>query len=60
MKSPARPFTPLAAAFLNVLSPCPRGWRYPTEDIAAVVKAAVDSCVWPMFEVENGVLPPDL
>ena len=47
-------YTP-GAAFLNVLSPCPRGWRYPTEDIAAVVKAAVDSCVWPMFEVENGV-----
>ena len=47
-------YTP-GAAFLNVLSPCPRGWRYLTEDIAAVVKAAVDSCVWPMFEVENGV-----
>jgi pyruvate ferredoxin oxidoreductase beta subunit len=47
-------YTP-GPAFLNVLSPCPRGWRYPASDVAAVVKAAVDSCVWPMFEVENGV-----
>ena len=47
-------YTP-GAAFLNVMAPCPRGWRYPTSDIAAVVKAAVDSCVWPMFEVVNGV-----
>ena len=46
-------YTP-GAAFLNVLSPCPRGWRYPAETIAAVVKAAVDSCVWPMFEVDHG------
>ena len=45
-------YTP-GAAFLNVLSPCPRGWRYPAETIAAVVKAAVDSCVWPMFEVDQ-------
>ena len=47
-------YTP-GAAFLNVLSPCPRGWRYPAADIAAVVKAAVDSCVWPLFEVVEGV-----
>ena len=46
-------YTP-GAAFLNVLSPCPRGWRYPAETIASVVKAAVDSCVWPMFEVDHG------
>ena len=49
-----RVYTP-GAAFLNVLSPCPRGWRYPAADIAAVVKAAVDSCVWPLFEVVEGV-----
>lgn len=42
-------------AFLNVMSPCPRGWRYETEDLAEICKLAVDSCVWPLFEVEHGV-----
>ncbi len=42
-------------AFLNIMSPCPRGWRYETEDLAEICKLAVDSCVWPLFEVENGV-----
>ena len=42
------------AAFLNVLSPCPRGWRYPAEDLAKITQLAVDTCVWPMFEVVEG------
>ena len=41
-------------AFLNVMSPCPRGWRYPTEDIATICRLAVETCVWPLYEVENG------
>ena len=46
-------YTP-GAAFLNVMSPCPRGWRYLSEDILKVTKAAVETCVWPMFEVIDG------
>lgn len=42
-------------AFLNIMSPCPRGWRYETEDLAEICKLAVDTCVWPLFEVEYGV-----
>lgn len=42
-------------AFLNVMSPCPRGWRYEAEDLAEICKLAVDTCVWPLFEVEYGV-----
>jgi pyruvate ferredoxin oxidoreductase beta subunit len=42
-------------AFLNVMSPCPRGWRYEPEDLAEICKLAVDTCVWPLFEVEYGV-----
>lgn len=41
--------------FLNVLSPCPRGWRYEMEDLAEICKLAVETCVWPLYEVENGV-----
>ena len=46
-------YTP-GAAFLNVMSPCPRGWRYPTEKIMDICKLAVETCYWPMFEVEHG------
>jgi pyruvate ferredoxin oxidoreductase beta subunit len=41
-------------AFLNVMSPCPRGWRYPSEKLMSITKTAVETCVWPMFEVEDG------
>jgi len=40
--------------FLNVLAPCPRGWRYDTEDLMKLNKLAVDTCYWPVYEVENG------
>ena len=40
--------------FLNVLSPCPRGWGYPTEDLMQINKLAVETCYWPLYEVENG------
>ena len=46
-------YTP-GAAFLNVLAPCPRGWRYDTPDIMDICKAAVETCYWPLFEVVEG------
>ena len=46
-------YTP-GAAFLNVMSPCPRGWRYPTEKIMDICKLAVETCDWPLFEVIEG------
>ena len=46
-------YTP-GAAFLNVMAPCPRGWRYPTENIMEICKLGVETCYWPLFEVENG------
>ena len=45
----------VGANFLNVLAPCPRGWRYPPEDLMSITKLAVDTCVWPLFEVVEGV-----
>ncbi len=41
-------------AFINILSPCPRGWRYNTPDIVELVKIAVQTRFWPLYEVENG------
>jgi pyruvate ferredoxin oxidoreductase beta subunit len=46
-------YTP-GPAFLNVMAPCPRGWRYPAEDLMEITKAAVETCVWPLFEVIDG------
>lgn len=41
-------------AFLNVLSPCPRGWGYETSNMMEMCRLAVDTCYWPMFEVVDG------
>ena len=46
-------YTP-GAAFLNIMAPCPRGWRYPSEDMMDICKLAVETCVWPLYEVVNG------
>jgi pyruvate ferredoxin oxidoreductase beta subunit len=43
-------------AFLNVLSPCNRGWRSRTDDAIALSKLAVETCYWPVYEIENGAL----
>jgi len=42
-------------AFINVLSPCPRGWRFDSKDTVKISKLAVQTNFWPLYEVENGV-----
>ncbi len=42
-------------SFINVLSPCIRGWRYDTKDTIAMSKLAADTCVWPLYEVDHGI-----
>jgi pyruvate ferredoxin oxidoreductase beta subunit len=41
-------------AFMNVLSSCNRGWRHATETTVELTQLAVDTCYWPLYEVENG------
>jgi pyruvate ferredoxin oxidoreductase beta subunit len=41
-------------AFMNVLSSCNRGWRHETDETIELTQLAVDSCYWPLYEVENG------
>lgn len=43
-------------SFLNVLAPCPRGWRYEVRDLMKISKLAVDTRFWPLYEIEEGVL----
>lgn len=40
--------------FLNILSPCPRGWRHDSSQSIEIAKLAVSTGVWPLYEVENG------
>jgi pyruvate ferredoxin oxidoreductase beta subunit len=41
-------------AFINILSSCNRGWRHPTETTIEMSRLAVDTCFWPLYEVEKG------
>jgi len=40
--------------FYHAFAPCPTGWRHPPEKTISIAKMAVDSNVFPLFEVENG------
>jgi pyruvate ferredoxin oxidoreductase beta subunit len=41
-------------SYLHVLSPCPTGWRYPTDLSIRLGRLAVETGVFPLYEVENG------
>jgi pyruvate ferredoxin oxidoreductase beta subunit len=41
--------------FMNILSPCNRGWRSRTDDSIQLSRLAVETCFWPLYEIENGV-----
>jgi pyruvate ferredoxin oxidoreductase beta subunit len=41
-------------AFINVIAPCPRGWRHDPAISIEVSQVATETCIWPLFEVENG------
>jgi pyruvate ferredoxin oxidoreductase beta subunit len=41
-------------AFMNVLSSCNRGWRHEAEETVELTQLAVDTCYWPLYEVEDG------
>ncbi len=41
-------------AFLHVMAPCPRGWRSDPAKSIDYSHLAVETCVFPLFEVVNG------
>lgn len=41
-------------SFINILSPCFRGWRSEAKDSIKLLRIAADTCYWPLYEVENG------
>ena len=40
--------------FLHFLTPCPTGWQYPSELSIEMGRLAVDTKIFPLYEVENG------
>lgn len=40
--------------FLQILAPCPPGWKSANEKTIELCRMAVDACIFPMYEVENG------
>ncbi|MDZ7261615.1 MAG: thiamine pyrophosphate-dependent enzyme [candidate division KSB1 bacterium] len=41
-------------SFINILAPCPPGWRYPQEKGIEIARLAVETCAWPLYEYEDG------
>jgi len=40
--------------YIQVLAPCPVGWKYPSEKTVAVGKLAFETCLYPLYEVIEG------
>ncbi|MCK4475273.1 MAG: pyruvate synthase subunit beta [Methanophagales archaeon] len=41
-------------AYIHIFSPCPTGWRYPTNLTIEMGRLAVEAGVFPLYEVING------
>ena len=55
MKKAHKAFNTDGPAFLNVISACPTSWKTKPEKGLEILQTGVDSCFWPLFEVDNGV-----
>ena len=42
--------------FIHILAPCPPGWRFESNLTLEIARDAVQSGMWILYEVENGVL----
>jgi len=41
-------------AFMNVFTPCHRGWRIKEDQALEICRIAADTCFWPLYEIEYG------
>lgn len=41
--------------YLQILTPCPPGWRYSTERTVEMGRLAVQTGIWALFEIKNGL-----
>lgn len=55
LKKAEKAFSIKGPKFLNVFQPCRLGWAYKPEETCELGRLAADTCIWPLYEVENGV-----
>ncbi|MDP6560460.1 MAG: thiamine pyrophosphate-dependent enzyme, partial [Candidatus Binatia bacterium] len=41
-------------AYLHIHAPCATGWRFPPEKTIEVARLAVETGLWPLYEIEEG------
>ncbi|MEE9152034.1 MAG: 3-methyl-2-oxobutanoate dehydrogenase subunit beta [Thermoplasmata archaeon] len=41
--------------YIHIFAPCPTGWRLPPGKSVEIARLAVQTCAFPLYEVENGV-----
>jgi pyruvate ferredoxin oxidoreductase beta subunit len=41
--------------FMNIIAPCNRGWRSRSDDAIALSRLGVETCYWPLYEIDHGV-----
>ncbi|MEM2702868.1 MAG: thiamine pyrophosphate-dependent enzyme [Candidatus Bathyarchaeia archaeon] len=46
--------------YIHSLNPCPTGWRYNPEMTVELSRLAVETNIWPLYEIDNGVLKINL
>ncbi len=40
--------------FLQILSPCPSGWKYPSNLTVKIARLAFETCIFPLYQVTKG------
>jgi len=40
--------------FIHILAPCSPGWRFPSSQTINIARLAVETCIFPLYEFENG------
>ena len=40
--------------YIHLLSPCPPGWRFDAGLTVEIAKLAVETGIWPLYEIEKG------
>lgn len=54
MKKVSKGLATRGPAYIHILSVCPTGWRCPTESSIKIGRLAVQTGIFPLYEVENG------
>jgi pyruvate/2-oxoacid:ferredoxin oxidoreductase beta subunit/intein/homing endonuclease len=54
MKKAEKAFSIKGPKFMNVFMPCNLGWGFLQDKAIELAKLAVETCFWPLYEVEDG------